>query len=170
MTKERIFIGLGANQGDRRANLEAGLEAVGRLPDTRVVRSSRFLWTPPWGLREQPWFLNGAAELESGLEPLELMRALLAVEAQLGRVRLVRNGPRTLDLDLLLFGDRVVHEPELEIPHPGMAERRFVLEPLAEIAPEAVHPLSRRTVRRLLEDLESAETSRPLEEPSHGPA
>jgi 2-amino-4-hydroxy-6-hydroxymethyldihydropteridine diphosphokinase len=170
MTDERVFIGLGSNQGERRENLERGLDAVGRLPDTSVVRASEFHWTPPWGLREQPWFLNAAAELRSGLDPLPLMSSLLDIEKELGRVRLVRYGPRTLDLDILLFGDRVLDGPDLVVPHPLMATRRFVLAPLAEIAPEAVHPVSGLSVRRMLENLGPESADAQFKETASGPA
>lgn len=156
MTSERIFIGLGSNLDDRRANLERGLDAVDRMQGTRVVRASRLLWTPPWGIREQPWFLNGVAELASDLEPATLIAALLEVERAAGRVRLERNGPRILDLDLLLFGDRVLREEAVVVPHPRMEERSFVLEPLAEIAPDVVHPVLGLPVRALLDRLQAA--------------
>ncbi|MHC5035779.1 MAG: 2-amino-4-hydroxy-6-hydroxymethyldihydropteridine diphosphokinase [Planctomycetota bacterium] len=154
MTDERVFIGLGSNQGDRRGNLDRGLEAMAAIPRTRLVRASRFFWTPPWGFRDQPWFLNAAAELATGLAPRALMDALLAVEQDAGRVRTVPNGPRTLDLDILLFGQRIVEEEGLMIPHPRMTERLFVLVPLSEIAPDVVHPQAGSPIRELLDRLE----------------
>jgi 2-amino-4-hydroxy-6-hydroxymethyldihydropteridine diphosphokinase len=153
MTGERVFIGLGSNLGDRRGNLERALDALDRIPGVRLVRASRFHWTAPWGVRDQPWFLNAAAELACALEPRDLLAALLRVEAESGRVRTVRNGPRTLDLDLLLYGDRVVEEEGLSIPHPRLRDRRFVLAPLAEIGADARHPTAGASVGELLASL-----------------
>jgi 2-amino-4-hydroxy-6-hydroxymethyldihydropteridine diphosphokinase len=147
-------IALGSNLasvwGDRAANLREAIARVMMLGEVRGVSS--FYDTEPVGTAEQPNFLNGAMLLETGLEPLELMRALLGIERAMGRDRASApaKGPRIIDLDLLLMDDVVLHSGELTLPHPAMAERRFVLEPLAEIAPAMVDPLSGRTVARLL--------------------
>jgi 2-amino-4-hydroxy-6-hydroxymethyldihydropteridine diphosphokinase len=126
------------------------LERLGRL----VARSSIYE-TDPVGFRDQARFLNAAVALETELEPVSLLRGLLAIEQEFGRDRLksIAKGPRTLDLDLLLIGDTVISEPELTVPHPALAKRRFVLEPLAEIAPQQMHPVYRRTIAELLADL-----------------
>ena len=136
--------------GDREANLREAVERVRALGEVRAVSS--FYDTAPVGYVEQPRFLNGALLLETELEPLELMRELLAVERAMGRVRegAVAKGPRVIDLDLLLYGQVVMETEELTLPHPAMEERRFVLEPLAEIAPEMVHPVLGLTVGELL--------------------
>jgi 2-amino-4-hydroxy-6-hydroxymethyldihydropteridine diphosphokinase len=147
-------IALGSNLasafGDRAANLREAVRRVGELGTVRAVSS--FYDTAPVGYTEQPNFLNAALLLETELEPLELMRALLAIERAMGRDResSVAKGPRGIDLDLLLMGDGVCTSEELTLPHPAMAERRFVLEPLAEIAPQMVDPRSGRTVAELL--------------------
>jgi 2-amino-4-hydroxy-6-hydroxymethyldihydropteridine diphosphokinase len=151
-------IALGANLHLRpgaglEANLREAVNRVGRLGE--VLEVSSFYDTAPVGFTEQPRFLNGAMLLETELEPVELMRALLEVERAMGRdrVKAVAKGPRVIDLDLLLMGDLVMATSELTLPHPGMAERRFVLEPLAEIAPGMADPVSGRTVREMLERL-----------------
>jgi 2-amino-4-hydroxy-6-hydroxymethyldihydropteridine diphosphokinase len=134
-------IGLGSNMGNRRGNLVAALELVGRLPGTTVKQVSRFIETTPvGGPPGQEPFLNAAVEMETILRPHVLLDRLREIEAKLGRARGERWGPRPIDLDILLFGDQRIDEPELTIPHPRMHFRRFVLEPLAEIAPEARHP------------------------------
>lgn len=150
MKTEIAYIALGSNQGDRRENLDHGIESLDGLPKTRLLARSSYHWTAPWGLRDQPWFLNAAAAVDTALGPRALMEALLEIEAQRGRVRNVPNGPRTLDLDILLMGDRVVEAEDLVIPHPRMAERLFVLEPLREIAPNVVHPVLGENVTALL--------------------
>ena len=131
-------------------------EAVKRVAKLGTVRAvSSFYDTVPVGITDQPRFLNAAMLLETELEPLELMRSLLAIERAMGRDRASApaKGPRTIDLDLLLMGDVVLNNDELTLPHPAMVERRFVLEPLAEIAPQMVHPVSGLTVAKLLAQL-----------------
>jgi 2-amino-4-hydroxy-6-hydroxymethyldihydropteridine diphosphokinase len=134
---ERIFIGIGTNLGDDlERNLRNALEALGRLPETEVVRVSSFLSTEPWGATGQPHFLNAVAEIRTQLEPLPLLHALKQLESELGRVPTYRWGPRAIDFDIILYGDRAVDLPELRIPHPRYREREFVMVPLREIAPE----------------------------------
>lgn len=147
------YIALGSNLGDRAATLHAALERLGALGTVEAV--SPFLETDPVGYTEQPRFLNAAARLRTTLSPEDVLRGLLGIEAALGRVRTLRWGPRTIDLDLLLYDDMVLHDPGLSLPHPRLHERRFVLEPLAAIAPDAVHPLLHRAVRELLADLDA---------------
>ena len=129
------YVGLGANLGDREATIRA---AVAQLPG--VVAVSPLRETDPVGVTDQPQFLNGVAALETELAPRELLDVLLAIERRLGRERRERWGPRTIDLDLLLYGDEVIDEDGLKIPHPRLHERRFVLEPLADLAPQLVVP------------------------------
>ncbi len=145
-------IALGSNLdsgfGDREANLR---EAVRRLGGLGVVRAvSSFYDTEPVGPVAQPRFLNGAVLLETELDPLTLLRAMLGVERGMGRTRVVEKGPRVIDLDLLLYGEQTIVSEELELPHPELQRRRFVLEPLAEIAPEMVHPVLGLTVGEML--------------------
>ncbi len=150
MDAVRAYIGLGGNVGDRSRNLERAVAALRADPDLNVVAVSRFRETEPVGYADQPPFLNGAVAVETALPPRALLLRLLAVERALGRERTGRRfGPRTIDLDLLLYGSHVVEEPGLVVPHPRLAERRFVLEPLAELDPDLVLP-DGRAVRELL--------------------
>lgn len=144
----RAYVGLGANLGDREATIRAALAA---LPG--VVGVSTLRETEPVGVVDQPPFLNGAAALETELGPRELLDVLLAVERDLGRERRERWGPRTIDLDLLLYGDETIDEPGLTVPHPRLHERRFALEPLLELAPDLVVP-ARGRVANLLAELD----------------
>ncbi len=150
----RAWIGLGSNLGDRRQTLEGAIRALSQVLGVVVKQVSSFLETEPvGGPAGQGMYLNAAAMLETTLDPFELLRVLQQVEAQFGRARTVRWGARTLDLDLLLYEDRIIDTPELKVPHPRLASRRFVLEPLAEIAARAVEPVSKRTIAELLLDL-----------------
>lgn len=153
-------IGLGANLGNARASVLDALGVLDLLPKTRLLRSSRLYRTPAWGQTAQPDFINAVALLDTKLEARALLDRLLAIERDFGRMRSAneRWGPRTLDLDLLLFGDAVIDEPGLQVPHPHLHERAFVLVPLADIAPELTIP-GRATVG----DLASAMASDGIE-------
>ncbi|HSQ72779.1 MAG TPA: 2-amino-4-hydroxy-6-hydroxymethyldihydropteridine diphosphokinase [Rubrivivax sp.] len=139
MTAERVFVGLGANLGDPRATLEHALEALADVPQTRRVAVSPLYRSGPVDATG-PDFVNAVAELRTALAPRELLQALQAIEQTHGRQRPYRNAPRTLDLDLLLYGERIIDEPGLTVPHPRLQGRAFVLRPLADLAPDLVHP------------------------------
>ena len=154
------YISLGSNVGDRAARLRAALERLRGLGS--VLAISGFYETEPVELPDQPWFLNCVAALETSLPAQDLLRRLLAIEQEMGRIRLRDKGPRLIDLDILLYGEDVVEERGLKIPHPAMQDRRFVLEPLVEIAPEAFHPRLKRSARELLQVLSADQTVRRL--------
>lgn len=137
---EEIFVGLGSNLGDRRGFIASGLAAICRLRGVEFCQLSSLYETDPVGLADQPPFINAAAHLRTSLSPSGLLRSLLAIEQEHGRQRLVPDGPRTLDLDLLLYGNRIVADADLQVPHPRMSERCFVLRPLLELSPGLVHP------------------------------
>lgn len=144
-----VYLGLGANMGDTAANLA---EAATRIASdaVHVLRASSIWETAPQGKFDQPWFLNQVLEIETDLPAEQLFRRLQEVERTMGRVRAELNGPRSIDIDILLYGDQRVIQPGLEIPHPRIAERRFVLEPLAELSPELLHPVTGLNVRAML--------------------
>ena len=143
------YVGLGANIGDPGQQIETAIEELKKLPDTRVIAVSSVYRSAPMGYLHQPDFMNAVAELDTELPPGRLLGMLRQLEARHGRERPFANAPRTLDLDLLLYGDRTLDTPQLTLPHPRMHERAFVLAPLAEIAPEAAVP-GRGKVRDLL--------------------
>lgn len=145
-----VYLGLGSNVGDRERNLAAALAQLAG-PALRVLRVSSTYETEPVDYTDQRWFLNLVVEAETDLFPMQLLARIIKVERALGRVRTVPKGPRTLDIDILLYGRAVVRSARLEIPHPRMGERRFVLAPLAELAPGLRHPLTRKTIREMLE-------------------
>lgn len=153
-----VYLSLGSNVGDRQRNLR---EAIRRLQALgRVIEVSSFYETEPVEVAEQPWFLNCAVGLEMCQPSSALMAGVLEIEREMGRLRVQKKGPRIIDIDILLFGDEIVNTPDLTIPHPAMAERRFVLEPLAEIAGQARHPVLKKTAGELLHDLPAGQTVR----------
>ena len=155
-----VYLSLGSNVGDREAQLRDALfrlSAVGR-----VIALSSFYETEPVEFTQQPWFLNCAVAIETSSTPQQLMVAILRIEAEMGRQRRQKKGPRSIDIDILLFGHEIMESKELTIPHPAMHLRRFVLEPLAEIAPEALHPLLNKTIRELRDALPAGQAVRKL--------
>lgn len=147
----RAYVSLGSNLGDRLQNLREAVRRMDALGE--VARVSSFYETEPVEFTEQPWFVNAVVELKTELAPEKLLRSLLELERAMGRERKILKGPRTIDLDLLLYDNESVNTTELTLPHPAFHERRFVLAPLAEIAPGVVHPTLRKTAWQLLETL-----------------
>jgi len=147
-----VLIGFGGNEGDTETVCRAAVDALGRLEGFRVEAISWLYRTEPIGYTEQQWFVNGVLLGVTILSPEELLTALLDVEKAFGRVPKIRWGPRPLDLDIIFYGDRSIDSPHLIIPHPRAHERRFVLEPAAELCPEFVHPVLGLSVRELLQD------------------
>ena len=145
-----IYLSLGSNLGDREANLREAIERL-EAPDVHVVRTSPVYETEPLDYTHQRWFLNLAVEAETGLNPMQLLARIGKIERALGRVRTVAKGPRTIDIDILFYAAAIVETARLEIPHPRIAERRFVLAPLADLAPGLRHPVTHRTVREMLD-------------------
>lgn len=150
------YIGIGSNVGDRKANCRKAVESLAEAG--RIIGVSSLYYTEPVGYREQEDFVNAAAALETNRSPIELLAICHALEDKMERRRTVRWGPRTIDLDILLYGDLIVDLPGLVIPHPSMAERKFVLAPLVELAPEALHPVLNKTMAQLLDELKDSHT------------
>ena len=143
------YLALGSNIGDREANLREALERL-NTEEIRVTRRSSLYETAPQELLDQPWFLNAVVEVETGLFPLQLLARVRAIEREMGRRRITAKGPRNIDIDILFYGHAIIATAELEVPHPRMPQRRFVLEPLAEIAPDFRHPQTGKTGSEML--------------------
>ena len=148
-----IYLALGTNLGEREVNLQKAIDAL--APKVRLVRKSSIYATPPWGYADQPEFLNQVIEVDTPLRPLPLLHLLKSIEAEMGREETFRYGPRLIDLDILFYGQEIVEGELLTIPHPRLQERAFVLMPLAEIAPNFVHPVLNKTIRELLETVDT---------------
>lgn len=147
-----VYLSLGSNLGDREANLRTAIEKLGKVGTVAAVSS--FYETEPVGVTAQPWFLNCAVKLDTEKMPRQLIAAILSIEQSMGRQRKPQQkAPRTIDIDILLFGSSIIEIPSLTIPHPRLHERHFVLEPLAEIAPDARHPIFKRSIRELRDAL-----------------
>jgi 2-amino-4-hydroxy-6-hydroxymethyldihydropteridine diphosphokinase len=162
--RKRVHLSLGSNVGDREANLNAAIERLRLVGEVGAVSS--FYETEPVEFTDQPWFLNCAVVLETEKIPQQLLKALLGLEQEMGRRRTHSKGPRNIDIDILLFGDSIVNAQGLTIPHPALTERRFVLEPLAEIAPETQHPVLGKTVQEMRDALQPGQVVRKVKKKS----
>ena len=152
---KRIYLSLGSNIGDRERNLRQAVERLASN-DVRVLRASRIYETEPVNYKDQAWFLNQVVEAETTLFPMQLLTRIGRIERELGRIRTVPKGPRTIDIDILFYAAAIVETARLEIPHPRLTERRFVLAPLAELVPDLRHPVTHRSVRQMLESARPA--------------
>jgi len=155
-----VYLSLGSNVGDREANLRSAIERLRAVGKVEAVSS--FYETEPVEFTAQPWFLNCVVELNTEKMPKQLLGRILAIEQEMGRRRTLKKGPRTIDIDILLFGSSIIEAKGLTVPHPAMHERRFVLEPLTEIAPDVRHPALKRTIRELRDALPPGQAVRKL--------
>jgi 2-amino-4-hydroxy-6-hydroxymethyldihydropteridine diphosphokinase len=151
-----VYIGLGSNMADRARNLFIAYDHITATGGIQPLRLSRFYETAPVGGPPQPMFLNAALEIKTNLSPHQLLERFQYIENLMGRIRLERWGPRTIDIDILLYGDEIVDDDLLKIPHPLMHTRLFVLKPLAEIAPDVIHPLFKKTILQLYKELQTS--------------
>lgn len=161
-----VYLSLGSNLGDRDAHLRGAIALIDALPETTVTDESPVYETAPMGPQDQGAYLNAAVALRTAMTPLALLKSLQRIEGEMGRPTLSQRrrwGPRVIDLDVLLFGKRVIDEPGLTVPHPGLSERWFVLKPLCDLAPDLRHPSSDKPMRTLLAELEQAERFQPSE-------
>lgn len=147
------YLGLGSNLGDKQNYINRTIECISILSGVKFLRSSKLITTKPYGKTDQPDFLNCVIEIETSLKPAELLRECLEIEAQLGRIRKEKWGPRTIDIDLLFYEDRIINSKSLVIPHPDLHKRQFVLASLNELCPEYVHPIMQRKIKDIFMEL-----------------
>lgn len=152
--RHKAYIGLGSNIGDKEKNLNDAIDKISEQKNIIITKKSTFIVTEPWGYLDQEEFVNGVTEIETTLEPEELMDLLLEIELELKRERLIKWGPRTIDLDILMYDDLISNDEKIILPHPRMHEREFVLKPLNEIAPYLLHPVLNKRVFTLLEEIQ----------------
>jgi len=143
----RVYLGLGSNLGDREGNIKKSILLLSE--HCKIIKCSSLYETEPIGYKEQGWFLNGVLSIETSHQPMEFLKILHNIENNLGRIRRIKNGPRVIDLDLLFYGDEVICQENLIVPHPELHKRSFVLTPLAEIAPHLIHPIFKKSIREL---------------------
>ena len=153
--KHAVYIGIGSNLGDKVSRCEEAISEILKVDGHKLLAKSSFYKTRPVGYTEQDWFVNGVIKIETDLGPFDLLRTLKAIESRMGRVRTFQGGPRMIDLDILFYDDMEIREEALEIPHPRLHERQFVLVPLAEIDPGFLHPALGKTIRGLLDSIQS---------------
>lgn len=151
--KKKACIGIGSNIGDRIGNCKKAIKLLEKNKNIKIKALSSFYETAPVGYKDQDWFINCAVAIETGLKPLLLLSVCQAIESEMGRIRKKKYGPRIIDLDILLYNNDIIDSKELKIPHPEMHKRRFVLQPLSDIAPDAVHPVLKKTIVELLDNL-----------------
>ncbi len=157
----KVYLGLGSNEGEKGQNIQKALISLERW-GLKILRSSKLYETEPIGVKDQPWFYNMVSLAETVLAPEEVLKAIYSIELSLKRERKVKWGPRTIDIDILFYDDDVVSMEGLKIPHPAIAERNFVLVPMNEIAPEFVHPVSKKSINQLLKECTDKAIVRPL--------
>jgi 2-amino-4-hydroxy-6-hydroxymethyldihydropteridine diphosphokinase len=161
-----VYIGIGSNLGDKAGNCRRAVEVILAEARNRIVQCSPLYQTEPVGKKEQDWFINGVSAVETSMGPAELLGFLVGVEEMMGRVRRERWGPRVIDLDILIYDQVVINEEGLQIPHPRLHERRFVLVPLRDVAPDLMHPLLGKTISQILAELPGGEKVFPLPQES----
>ncbi|MBI3599679.1 MAG: 2-amino-4-hydroxy-6-hydroxymethyldihydropteridine diphosphokinase [Nitrospinae bacterium] len=169
MSKYPVFIGIGSNMVDAVDNCAKGIHEIGKIAENRIAAISSFYKTEPVGYLGQDWFVNCVIKIEANLTPHALLIDLQEIEKRFGRKRDIKWGPRIIDLDILLFDDLIINEKDLKIPHPRMQERRFVLDPLSEIAGNLVHPVIGKTVKELLKELNFSQKVELLEQREQTP-
>jgi 2-amino-4-hydroxy-6-hydroxymethyldihydropteridine diphosphokinase len=148
------YIGIGSNMGDSQRNCREAIERTGALDECSVISVSSFYFTEPVGVKAQEWYVNGAVSVSTTMSAQDLLKALLQVELHMGRIRLEKWGPRVIDLDLLLYGQDIIDETDIKVPHPLMHMRKFVMAPMSELAPDLIHPLFGKSMMELLKEIE----------------